>query len=276
MGSLVLGALLTLAPAAFAQHAAGGHAGGFGGGHVGGFSGSHGGSFGGGFSGHSFGGFSGARGFGSYRAPRSFTTAPRMNYTLPSRGLASAYGRMGGRLSAGRGGEWRERGRDGDRGRYRGYGYGGYPYGAGYAWELTPWELGYPDFLGYGNDVGFSGDSGQPAAGSQQDTADASSDSSDGYRQDYGAAPGYNAALSDNPEPFGAPATTLASEPQLTLIFNDGRREAIRNYALTGDSVIVLDNADTGRQQRIPLSDLNLPATEQAAQQAGLDFSPPA
>jgi hypothetical protein len=40
--------------------------------------------------------------------------------------------------------------------------------------------------------------------------------------------------------------------------------------------VIVLDQAASGRQQRIPLAALNLPATEQAAEQSGLDFTPPA
>jgi hypothetical protein len=37
-----------------------------------------------------------------------------------------------------------------------------------------------------------------------------------------------------------------------------------------------MDRAAAGYQQKIPLSALNLPATEQAAQQAGLDFTPPA
>jgi hypothetical protein len=62
----------------------------------------------------------------------------------------------------------------------------------------------------------------------------------------------------------------------LTLIFSDGHQQAIRNYVLTSDTLIVLDQAASGYQQRIPLAALNLSATEQAAQQAGLDFSPPA
>jgi hypothetical protein len=62
----------------------------------------------------------------------------------------------------------------------------------------------------------------------------------------------------------------------LTLVFNDGHRESIRNYVLTSSSVIVLDQAASGHQQRIPLATLDLNATEEAAQQAGLDFTPPA
>ena len=69
---------------------------------------------------------------------------------------------------------------------------------------------------------------------------------------------------------------SVAAEPQLMLIFNDGHQEGIHNYVLTSSAVIVLDQAASGRQQRVPLTSLNLPATEQAAQQAGLDFTPPA
>jgi hypothetical protein len=36
-----------------------------------------------------------------------------------------------------------------------------------------------------------------------------------------------------------------------------------------------MDDAASGREPRISLSELDLPATEQAARQNGLDFSPP-
>jgi hypothetical protein len=252
-GLLLVAALLCVAPAALAQRSGGGHGGGFGGGHAGGFSG--------GFASHGFGGgFSGSAGRSSF-APRSYTSAPRMNWAAPGRGFTGAYR---GNLSAGRPG-WAGQGRSGNRYRspYRGYGrYGGYPYAVGNSWELTPWELGYPDFLGYGNDIGDP----QPDAQIPQDSADAGPAPDDEYRPDYGAAPGYAPSA---PAPVG-------SEPALTLIFSDGHRQSIRNYALTGDSVIVLDGAAAGRQQRIPLADLNLTATQQAAQQSGLDFTPPA
>lgn len=274
-GALTIGVLLTLAPAALAQH--GGHAGGFSGGHIGGgLSGGHMGGFGGGFSGRSFsGGFSGRS---SSFAPRSYSTAPHMTWTTPARGFAT-----GNRYASGYRGNWNTarqgwagRGRDGDRGRYRapyrGVGfYGGYPYAN--SWELTPWDLGYPDFLGYGNDIGY-GQGGDEASGDAPPEP-----------QDYGPAPeddsrpAYGEPAEASGFPRAAPATAplpMEKEPELTLIFNDGHQQAIRNYALTGDAIIVLDDAATGRQQRIPLSSLNLQATEQAAQQAGLDFTPPA
>ena len=51
-------------------------------------------------------------------------------------------------------------------------------------------------------------------------------------------------------------------------------RNRIQVRGTAGDAVIVLDKAAAGRQERIPLTDLNLPATEAAAQAAGLDFAP--
>ena len=66
------------------------------------------------------------------------------------------------------------------------------------------------------------------------------------------------------------------AEPELRLIFRDGHQRSIRNYVLTGKTLIVLDNAAGGRQQRIPLADLDLPATEASAEAAGLEFIPPA
>src|SRR6202044_2851945 len=42
-------------------------------------------------------------------------------------------------------------------------GYGGYPYYAN-SWELLPWDLGYPDFAGYGYDNSASDAAQQPAA----------------------------------------------------------------------------------------------------------------
>jgi hypothetical protein len=165
---------------------------------------------------------------------------------------------------------------------YRGYGYGGYggyPYYAN-SWELLPSDLGYSDFGGYGYD-----DSGDYTA--QQAPAQSAASSDQGYASpDQGYPPpdqGYRPEYQQNPYPDYAPpppaesaAAPIAPEPQLTLIFKDGHQESIQNYVLTPNTVIVMDQAGSGRQHRIPLADLNLTATEQAAQQAGVDFAPPA
>ncbi|HTV14835.1 MAG TPA: hypothetical protein VME68_08975 [Acidobacteriaceae bacterium] len=255
-----LGLLLTLAPAAFAQHGGGGHSGG---GHVGGFSGFRGGFSDGGFR----GGFSAPRSFSGFSgyASRGFRASPRITWSAPRYGAYSAYRPAYGGNSRG----WDRRGRY--RAPYRGYGYGGYGYPYGYvnSWELLPWDVGYPDFTGYGDDEGSQTQQAQPSDQAQQPPPDYdyAAPPGEGYRGDY-APPPY--------EPQPVSSTPLGREPQLTLIFRDGHTEAIRNYVLTPTDVVVMDDAATGREPRIPLSDLNVPATEHAAQQAGLDFTPPA
>lgn len=292
-----LAGCVALAPAALAQRG-GGHAVGFGGGHAGGFGGGFSGhSFGGGFSGHSAGGFSG-HSFGGYsgsfgRSPsfgtrgsygsfgsRGYSYGSRMTWPARSRSFATPARRGYGiadrtRSGYGRGRDWdRDGDRDRFRSRYLGYGYGyGYPYAN--SWEVLPWEIGYPDFYGYG-DNSWVGQS-DSYAGVQQDQ---------GYQdQGYDAGPqeDYRPAYGDAPEgnwsgqaPVGAQAKAVADEPALTLIFNDGHQQSIRNYALTSSSLLVLDDTGSGRARRIPLSDVNVAATQRAAQSAGLDFSPPA
>lgn len=242
-----LSALLIPFSSALAQRS-GGHSGGFSGGHS---AGSFGHSFGGGFSSGSFGRSSGF-------APRSFAIAPRFTSTAPARSFAPAYRVPYGGISSAR--RPSEPGRDRYRSPYRGYGvYSGFPYLAN-SWELLPWDLGYPDFTSYGDDAGSD---------VEQQSAVSLAPPDDSYRPDYGD-PSYQGA------PPEAGADPVAPEPQLTLIFNDGHRETIRNYVLTHNTVIVLDQAASGYQQRVPLASLNLSATQQEAQQAGLDFSPPA
>ncbi len=232
-------ALLVGSSPAFAQHPGHSSGGGFssGAGHIN--SGFSSGSFA-----HSYSGNAGS----SFRSG-SFASAPRFTSTAPVRSITP----FGG-LSAAR----RPDGRSRYRSPYRGSGFYGAPYLN--SWELLPWDLGYPDFAGYGDD---SGDVAQQPAVPYVEAPD------DGYRPEYGEQPDYQDAPS-------MVSTTDTAEPQLTLIFNDGHRQTIRNYALTRDAVIVMDRAAAGYQQKIPLSSLNLEATEQAAQQAGLDFSPPA
>lgn len=242
--------MLALVPGALAQRSAMGHSGGFGAGRAGGFSGA-------GFR----GGFSVPRSFGL--APHGFGTAPRMTFTAPRYGFAPRQGAyMGYRAifdNANRGGRGH---RPPYRGPYAGYVYGGAPYG----YELLPWELGYPDFTGYGDDNGAAeSNSAQEQPGGEEQPPQ----EYEGYGPEY-ASP-----------PYQPPATQAVApaprqnEPELTLIFKDGHTQAVRNYLLTSSELIDMDEAASGREPTIPLSELDLPATERAARQAGLDFSPP-
>lgn len=169
--------------------------------------------------------------------------------------------------------------RDRDRHRSGRHGYAGVPIYD--SWALMPWDYGYLESSGYPGE-----ESGAAAAEPAAQAGEYPPVQPEEHRPAYPVverevapprAPAEPAVLpAAVAPPATAPATTaLAGEPTLTLVFKDGHRQSVRNYALTGSSVIVLDNAASGRQQRIPLTELNVAATEQAAEAAGLDFSPP-
>lgn len=255
---MALGTMLALVPGALAQRSAVSHSAGFGGGHVGGFSG-----------GGVHGSFSAPRSFGGPvgLAPRGFGVAPRMTFTAPRYSFVPRQGAyMGYRPLYGNGNGGGRDHRRPYRSPYTGYVYGGLPYAYGNSWELLPWDLGYPDFTGYGDDNGAAepNHAQEPPWGGEQPPQEY-----EGYGPEY------------SPSPYPPPATQavapapLRNQPELTLIFKDGHTQVVRNYLLTPSQLIVMDEAASGREPRIPLSELNLPATERAAQQAGLDFSPP-
>ena len=209
--------LLIALPSAFAQR--GGRAGG-----------GHSGSIG-----HSFGGFS-SSGFAHRSSGFARATLPPLHDSLRQRrhgGFSSGYRFPSGGITAAR----RPDGRSGFRYRspYRGFSYAGYPYYAN-SWELLPWDIGYP---------GFTGDDDSAADVQQPATSVAPPD--DGYRPGYEEEPAYQMG------PVTV-ANSVASEPELILVFNDGHREAIRNYVLTHDALIVMDQAASGRQLQIPLA----------------------
>jgi hypothetical protein len=152
--------------------------------------------------------------------------------------------------------------------RYPAFCYGAYPYTYVNSWELLSWNLGYPDFTGYGDENGAEPSRAQAQPAYEEPQQPPQEDR--GYRPEYTPAPNQSRAN------HAAASMPAHDEPQLTLIFKDGHTQAIQNYVLTPRDVIVMDDAASGRVPRIALSDLNLPATEQAAREDGLDFSPPA
>ena len=130
----------------------------------------------------------------------------------------------------------------------------------------TPWDFGYLDLRAFSPANAIS-----PAASQHAESVQPQQDE---RRPAYGA-PAANDAPAPPAESAATP-TAIAAEPELRLIFRDGHQQSIRNYVLTGKTLIVLDHATSGRQQRISLTDLDITATEQAAEDAGLEFSPPA
>ncbi len=256
----MLWALLAFVPVIIGQHLAGSHSGALSGGHMGGISD-------GGF--HR--GFSASHSFGSFSAltPRSFSAAPRLNWTAPPYSFApqrNAYAGYRPLYGAENRRGWDHRGRS--RRSYPGYGYSGYPYTYASFWELLPWDIGYPDFAGYGDDDDAAEPNNAQVQSSNEEEPQPPQEG-EGYRPEYVRAP-YQSRVNQT-----AASAPPQIEPQLTLIFKDGHTQSIQNYVLTPKELIVMDYVASGRIPRISLSDLNLPATEKAAQRTGLDFSLP-
>jgi hypothetical protein len=72
-------------------------------------------------------------------------------------------------------------------------------------------------------------------------------------------------ALPEPPEP-------IAVQPSTVLVFKDGHKSDVINYAIVGDTLF--DFAD-GRSRKILLADLDLPATRKINDDRGVDFQIP-
>jgi|GEM_PF-4846293 len=230
--------------------------------------------------------FAGGRGNGGFSAPvsRGFNSVPLMNRNVPTNNLSQPYpahsfvtaprsispgfrSPSGYRMPSGQTTGW---GRapglasDRDHHRYRRpYLYAGSTYLTSGSLDYWPSEIGYPE---------FSGDydtSGQPIS---QDAQNVPAPEYADEQDNGGASQPYRAACQTNMLKTAAVPT---AEPELTVIFKDGHSQQIHNYALTRDTLIVLDSAVSGRESRIPLDAVDLPATEHSASNAGLDFMPP-
>jgi hypothetical protein len=55
------------------------------------------------------------------------------------------------------------------------------------------------------------------------------------------------------------------------LVFRDGHQQEVANYAIMGSTLFVL----SGPRSRIPIAQLDIPATEQVNQSRGVDFHVP-
>jgi len=81
-----------------------------------------------------------------------------------------------------------------------------------------------------------------------------------------------------SPETGGeAPKTSAKKESTRTdlatvLVFRDQRIQEVKNYAIMGKNLVVVANQ---RQRKIPLADLDLPATAKLNEERGVDFQIP-
>lgn len=68
------------------------------------------------------------------------------------------------------------------------------------------------------------------------------------------------------------PDVPVAPQPATMLVFKDGHKSDVVNYAIVGDTLF--DFGD-GRTRKIRLADLDLPATQKANDDRGVDFQVP-
>lgn len=72
--------------------------------------------------------------------------------------------------------------------------------------------------------------------------------------------------------PANSIATTSGNEPATVLVFRDGHRTEVQNYAIVGSTVWLLSSA---RATKVPLADLDLDQTVKANEDRGVSFQAP-
>jgi hypothetical protein len=292
----------------------GSHAGGFGGGHAGGFGGGgfagHGSSGGSGVRAYS-GPLSGAsRGFSHLPPTFGFRHSPTRGFTPPTSPLvrqpfaSNRFGRGFARGEFGRAGFGNGLGRNRRGGvglQFRtypywwGYGYG-YPY---WNWAyFDPWwywwdsEDNSYDNSDYDNNLAtaeqmnedslreqqmlqqeqMDGDQDAYQNAYDQGYEDAQARSQDRYNQQYtNVRPPLDPERMEQAAGGHAHAANSIVQPTV-LVFRDQHKQQVENYAIVGDTLW-----DFAAQQtvRIPLSELDIPATVKANQEHGVRFSVP-
>jgi hypothetical protein len=153
-------------------------------------------------------------------------------------------------------------GRDRDRRRFRGWNsfypyYGYYPYGF-----YDPYYSGYMGSGYQREDDSADADAGQySAAPSRED---------DGLQRDVQNLSGKIDRLQADVEARNRPRTE--QEPMTALVFRDQHVEEVRNYAISGGTLWVLNEKAA---KKIPLAQLDLDATAKMNDNRGVDFQVP-
>jgi len=79
-------------------------------------------------------------------------------------------------------------------------------------------------------------------------------------------------AVASAPSPAESDPPPMANQPATLLVFKDGRRLEIENYAIVGNTLYDLSG---GARRKIPLADLDLGATTKENDERGIDFRVP-
>ncbi|MFZ0704765.1 MAG: hypothetical protein WAM71_04115 [Candidatus Korobacteraceae bacterium] len=146
------------------------------------------------------------------------------------------------------------------------YGYGSYGYGYGYA---VPYTYLYPS-----DDSGYYGGGGGPYLYSGPPQSGGAPPTDQTLHIIVDSAPQRTAPRDEVADAQPEPARTIPDakpgEPT-TLVFRDGHKQEVTNYAIMGQTLYVFDN----RTKKIALADLDVPATIKANDDEGVEFQVP-
>ncbi|HUK74097.1 MAG TPA: hypothetical protein VLV47_01335 [Candidatus Bathyarchaeia archaeon] len=153
-------------------------------------------------------------------------------------------------------------------GRYRGYPYWGWNTSWGYGGWYYPW-WGWGDFDNSSYDYPSEGEVAQnyvPAYGYPPPGGSVASYASQDEVQ----------RIQDEVSQLRAQQEARRSQPQeplihadTVLVYRDGHTETVGNYAIAGNTLWIFNQSSA---KKVPLSDLNLPATKSDNEQHGVDF----
>lgn len=76
----------------------------------------------------------------------------------------------------------------------------------------------------------------------------------------------------DRPAQPGAESRPSRMDPATVLVFHDGKRSEVRNYAIVGETLWVFGGE---RAKKVPLGDLDLVATKSVNEESGVGFVVP-
>jgi len=154
----------------------------------------------------------------------------------------------------------------------RGFYRRGYPYYYGWAgayWPIYDWDAG--DY-GYTTNSAYAGDNGY-AAQLQNELANQQA-VTDGLQAELDAERSRNSE--DSPRASAQPAARTSPDPDTpgtVLVFRDGSRTEIQNYAIVGPTLYEFGPHWT---KKVALTDLDVPATVKTNNDRGVEFLLPA
>jgi hypothetical protein len=92
------------------------------------------------------------------------------------------------------------------------------------------------------------------------------------YAREQAAQPASGSTAAALPEQTAREASPEPAQPPTILIFKDGHKEEVTNYAIVGNRLFDLS---PGHYQKIAIADIDIPATQKANEDEGIEFKLP-